>query len=135
MNYEQGHDQWTITPEDFKKRELCKRCHRLKPLGTCEDGCRMCQSCYHKVHGMGELPSDSMEMEITANHKRIFNLVKEIWGKKNTKSGFCWIAAKFGNGHNTASESTLLTIVECLESKRDKAICNFHKRIHDARPK
>lgn len=38
--------------------ELCPRCHRMKPLGTSEDGCKMCQSCYHVLHDMGPLPSD-----------------------------------------------------------------------------
>jgi hypothetical protein len=135
MNYENGHDQWTITPEDFNKRELCKRCHRLKPLGTCEDGCRMCQSCYHKVHGMGELPSDSMEQENKAIHNKIFALVKEIWGKNKAKTGFCWIAAKFGNSWNTGPEDFLDRIVTCLESKRFQTTCLIHLRVHDAKPK
>ncbi len=62
MNYEIGHENWTITPADLELDEKCPRCHRSKPCGTCEDGCRMCQSCYHKIHGMGELPSDTMSL-------------------------------------------------------------------------
>lgn len=61
MNYEIGHEVWAISPNDFAYMK-CGRCHRLKPLGTCEDGCKMCQSCYHKAHGMGELPSDSIHL-------------------------------------------------------------------------
>lgn len=133
MNYEQGHDQWMITPEDMKKRELCKRCHRLKPLGICEDGCKMCQSCYHKIHGMGELPSDSMEQENKAIHNKIFSLVKEIWGRDNTKTGFCWIAAKYGKHWSTSQ--ALHNISWCLESKRDLIPCPVHNRVHDAKPK
>lgn len=134
MNYEKGHDSWTIVPSDFIKKELCPRCHRKKPLGQCEDGCRMCQSCYHKVHGMGELPSDTMESDTTSHHK-IYNLVKDIWGKKKTKTGFCWVAAKFGNDHNIAPEHTLQKIILCLESKKMQTPCLVHKRVHDARPK
>ncbi len=134
MNYEQGHDQWMISPEDFRKRENCKRCHRLKPLGTCEDGCRMCQSCWHRIHGMGELPSDSMEIE-KGIYRRIYNLVKEIWGKEKTKSGYCWIAAKYGNNWKNHSDQTLEEIMFCLESKRDQIICPIHLRVHDAKPR
>ena len=133
MNYEKGHNQWKITPEDVSKRELCKRCHRLRPLGTCEDGCRMCQSCYHKVHGMGELPSDSMEQEEINFDKRIFNLIKEIWGKKKTSKGFNWIAAKYGPHWAKSDDPKLEAIMLCLESKRDQTICPQHNRIHDAK--
>lgn len=62
MNYEKGHDTWemnAVTTSIIK--ELCPRCHRKKYLGVCGDGCRMCQSCYQKVHGDFEgLPSDKM---------------------------------------------------------------------------
>lgn len=61
MNYEKGHDTISFTPDSLYPIE-CPRCHREKPLGKCEDGCEMCQSCYHKLHGMGELPSDSMNL-------------------------------------------------------------------------
>lgn len=135
MNYEQGHDTWMISPDAFKEIEECPRCHRIKPLGTCEDLCRMCQSCYQKLWGMGELPSDSMQQENQAEHKRIFSLVKEIWGKENTKSGFCWVAAKFGNNWSKESERVLNKISFCLESKRDQVICTVHERIHTAKAK
>jgi hypothetical protein len=39
----------------------CPRCHRKKWLGICDDGCEMCQSCYHMLHDLGPLPSDSMD--------------------------------------------------------------------------
>lgn len=59
-NYEIGHDNWELTLGGLSIKDACPRCHRNKPLGTCEDGCKMCQSCYHKVHGLSELPSDTM---------------------------------------------------------------------------
>lgn len=68
MNYEIGHEtiSFDLTIDlpmgKYKAKTECPRCHRLKPLGTCEDGCKMCQSCYHKVHDMGELPSDTMQI-------------------------------------------------------------------------
>lgn len=40
--------------------EECPICHRKKWLGTGEDGSKLCQSCYHRLHGMGPLPSDSI---------------------------------------------------------------------------
>lgn len=56
MNHEKNHDTWTL---DFDlMHEECPRCHRIKPCGRCEDGCYMCQSCYQKANGMGDLPSD-----------------------------------------------------------------------------
>jgi len=61
-NFEQDHNTWKITPSDIKNPDECPRCHRRKPLGVCEDGCKMCQSCYHKVHDLGELPSDRMSL-------------------------------------------------------------------------
>ena len=60
MNYDEGHE--TIKFEPPMKTEKCPRCHRIKMLGKCEDGCYMCQSCWHKVHDMGALPSDSMKI-------------------------------------------------------------------------
>lgn len=59
MNYEKGHDTWELK---YLIAKGCPRCHRNKPLGQCEDGCLMCQSCYHKVHGdFVGLPSDQMQ--------------------------------------------------------------------------
>lgn len=40
--------------------ESCPKCGRDKWLGLCEDGSKMCQSCFHKLHGLAPLPSDSM---------------------------------------------------------------------------
>ncbi len=61
MNYEIGHDTWTLVYDD-NMPVTCPRCHRVRACGRCEDNCYMCQSCYHKVHGMGELPSDTMNL-------------------------------------------------------------------------
>lgn len=56
------HDHNTITFEGFKgiKIETCPNCGRQRWLGVLGDGCRFCQSCYHKEHGLGKLPSDEM---------------------------------------------------------------------------
>lgn len=40
--------------------ENCSWCSRNKWLGTCQEGSRMCQSCFHRINGLGPLPSDSM---------------------------------------------------------------------------
>lgn len=41
--------------------ENCPECGRDKWLGQCDDGRRMCQSCFHRLTGGVELPSDLME--------------------------------------------------------------------------
>lgn len=53
------HHSITFTPADGIS--ACPRCHREKLIGVCNDGCKMCQSCYHFIHSMIPLPSDSME--------------------------------------------------------------------------
>lgn len=59
-NFEIGHDTWTLKHPLAKYP--CPRCHRDRPIGDCEDECQMCQSCFQKVHGMSELPSDTMNL-------------------------------------------------------------------------
>lgn len=59
MNYEIGHETWGM---DHWADGECPRCHRMKALGQCEDGCHMCQSCFHKIHDLGPLPSDTMNL-------------------------------------------------------------------------
>lgn len=133
MNHEKGHDRWTVFSENFGKEEECPRCHRIKVLGTLEDGCKMCQSCYHKAHGMAELPSDTMVDDMTTVKDKIFQLIKEIWGKDKMKAGFCWVAAKFGNDHAMSSYKKLGQIADCLRSKKDKVECPVHDRVHTAK--
>lgn len=58
MDYSGKHNTITFYPP-LDPRD-CPRCHRSKPLGKCEDGCEMCQSCYRQIHDMGALPSDTM---------------------------------------------------------------------------
>lgn len=120
-----------FTPADGIKP--CPRCHRRKLLGVCNDGCKMCQSCFHVLHGMGELPSDTMEQEIDYG-KHIFSLVKTIWGKDKTSKGFNWIAAKYGPHWSTSTPVEQEKILYCLESKSDQVECPVHKRIHTAKP-
>lgn len=60
MNDRSIHHTITFLTEDFGKKENCPRCHREKPLGHCNDKCKMCQSCWSIMqHGEG-LPSDDM---------------------------------------------------------------------------
>lgn len=54
------HSHDTIQFKAFIATERCKFCRRSKYLGECEDGCKMCQSCYHKENGLCELPSEKM---------------------------------------------------------------------------
>lgn len=54
-----NHDVITFNGQNGVQVEKCPGCGRNKWLGTLEDGCKECQSCYHKEHGMGPLPSDS----------------------------------------------------------------------------
>lgn len=54
------HDHNVITFKGSNPQEICSVCTRLRFLGVCSDGCNICQSCYHKEHGLADLPSDSM---------------------------------------------------------------------------
>lgn len=56
------HDHSVINFDGTKsiKIEKCPSCGRGKWLGVCGDGCKMCQSCYHKENGLAPLPSDFM---------------------------------------------------------------------------
>lgn len=60
MTDRETHTTITFESKNFDLVNLCPRCHRNKPLGTCEDGCKMCQSCYTLMHGGEPLPSDTM---------------------------------------------------------------------------
>lgn len=133
MNHEIGHDNWTITPTDMGQKETCPRCHRLRVCGTFEDGCRACQSCAQKAHGMGDLPSDHMDQE-KSQQDWVFLKIKEIWGKDKVKTGYNWIAAKFGPHWAKSGDKNIEEILFCLDSKRDQIECPLHKRIHDAKP-
>lgn len=57
---EHNHDTITFNGARGIQKEECSFCHRKIFLGECMDGCKMCQSCYHKEHGLAPLPSDSM---------------------------------------------------------------------------
>lgn len=132
-----NHDTITFNGSKGVWPEICQFCNRSKWLGTCNDGCRMCQSCYTLMWGGDPLPSDSMTIvkEEKPLKDQIFKLIQKIWGRDKTSKGFNWVAAKFGNKHNDGPDEVLRTIVLCLTSKKEQSECPIHGRIHDAKTK
>lgn len=55
------HDHEVITFEGNKGIviEECPHCHKQRWLGSCGDGCKICQGCFHRENGLAPLPSDS----------------------------------------------------------------------------
>jgi len=66
-----------------------------------------------------------------AKKDEIYLAIKSTF--KNPKTGYCWIAAKFGGEWQYMGSDVAELVLACISSKRDQVLCPVHGRVHDAK--
>lgn len=66
------------------------------------------------------------------NKDRVYAAVKDCWGRK-TKTGFNWVAAKFGRFHGKEPDEVAEQIISCVQSKKWQVECPVHLRVHEGK--